>query len=166
VKKFIVVLGFLSFFVGPVVRGQDKAGHADDKDHVVVRPGAIKWGPAPASLPPGAQLGVLVGDPSKSGVPYVFRAKLPDGYKVPPHWHPTDENVTVLEGTLLVGKGEKFDPSATEQLPAGSFMRMPKTMRHFAVAKGQAVIQLHGTGPFEITYVNPADDPRKKEGTQ
>jgi hypothetical protein len=162
VKKFFVILGFLAFFVGSVVPGQDKAGHAGDTDHVVVRPGAVKWVPGPPSLPPGSQLGILVGDPTKPGVPYVFRAKLPDGYKVPPHWHPSDENVTVIKGALLVGKGEKFDPSAMEELPAGSFMRMPKTMRHFAIAKGETIIQLHGTGPFEINYVNPADDPRKK----
>jgi quercetin dioxygenase-like cupin family protein len=164
--QFFVALGFAPFFLGSPVSSQDKPGHAGDAEHLVVRPGGLKWGPAPPSLPPGAQLAVLVGDPGKPGVAYVIRAKLPDGYKVPPHWHPTDENVTVLEGTLLVGKGEKFDPSATEELPAGSFMRMPKTMRHFAVAKGETVIQLHGVGPFEITYVNPADDPRKKEGKQ
>ena len=161
-KKFLVILGFLSCFVGSVVRGQDKEGHAGDKGHVVARPDAIQWGPAPPSLPPGSQLGVLVGDPGKSGVPYVIRAKLPDGYKVPPHWHPSDENVTVLKGALLVGKGEKFDPSKMEEMPIGSFMRMPKTMRHFAMAKGETIIQLHGIGPFEINYVNPADDPRKK----
>jgi quercetin dioxygenase-like cupin family protein len=157
-----MTLGLLAFIVGPSVHGQDTGGHAGDKDHVVVRPAAIKWGPVPPSLPPGSQMAVLVGDPSKAGVPYVFRAKLPDGYKVPPHWHPSDENVTVLQGTLLVGKGENLDPSAMEELPAGSFMRMPKTMRHFAMAKGETIIQLHGIGPFEIHYVNPADDPRKK----
>jgi anti-sigma factor ChrR (cupin superfamily) len=96
-------------------------------------------------------------------VPYVVRAKLPDGYKLPPHWHSSDENVTVLKGTFLIGTGEKFDPSKTEKMPTGSFMRMPKTMRHFAVAKGETIIQLHGIGPFDINYVNPADDPRKKE---
>jgi quercetin dioxygenase-like cupin family protein len=94
---------------------------------------------------------------------YVLRAKLPDGYKVPPHWHPSDENVTVLKGTLLVGKGEKLDPATMEELPAGSFMRMPKTMRHYAMAKGETIIQVHGIGPFDVNYVNPADDPRKKE---
>jgi quercetin dioxygenase-like cupin family protein len=163
VKKCLVILGPLALVVGSVIRGQDKAGHAGDTDHVVVRPDAIKWGPAPPSLPPGSQIAVLVGDPGKPGVPYVIRAKLPDGYKVPPHWHPTDENVTVLKGTLLVGKGAKLDPATMEELPAGSFMRMPKTMRHFAMAKGETIIQIHGIGPFDINYVNPADDPRKKE---
>jgi hypothetical protein len=161
-KKVLLTLGFLALVTGPVVRSEDKPGHAADTDHVVVRPAAIKWGPAPPSLPAGSQFAVLVGDPTKSGVPFVIRAKLPDGYKVPPHWHPSDENVTVLQGALMIGKGEKFDPSALEELPVGSFMRMPKTMRHFAQAKGETIIQVHGVGPFEINYVNSADDPRKK----
>jgi quercetin dioxygenase-like cupin family protein len=157
----LLVLAVLSFLVGSALEGQDKAGHADDM-HVMVRPDAIKWGHAPPGLPKGAEMAVLVGDPSKPGVAYVARAKLPDGYRVPPHWHPSDENVTVLKGALLVGKGEKLDASKTEELPAGSYMRMPKTMRHFAIAKGETIIQIHGIGPFEINYVNPADDPRKK----
>jgi quercetin dioxygenase-like cupin family protein len=142
------------------VQAGGEKGHGD-KDHVVVRPDDVKWGPAPPSLPPGAKIAVFLGDPGKAGS-YVMRAKLPDGYKVPPHWHPSDENVTVLQGTLMVGKGEKYDAKATEPLPTGSFMRMPKGMRHFAWAKGETIIQLHGTEPFEINYVNPADDPRKK----
>jgi quercetin dioxygenase-like cupin family protein len=136
-------------------------GHGLDKDHVMVRPDDINWGPAPPSLPAGAKAAVLAGDPSKAG-PYVIRVQLPDGYKVPPHWHPTDENVTVLKGTLMVGKGEKFNASASQALPTGSFMSMPKEMRHFAWAKGETIIQVHGIGPFEINYVNAADDPRKK----
>lgn len=162
-KKFLVIVGVLVLFVGTVIRGQDKAGHAGDTEHVLVRPNSIKWGPAPPSLPPGSQMAVLVGDPGKAGMHFVIRAKLPDGYKVPPHWHPSDENVTVLKGTLLIGKGEKFDPAKMEELPADSFMHMPKTMRHFAMAKGETIIQVHGIGPFEVTYVNPADDPRKKD---
>jgi hypothetical protein len=161
-KTRLIVIAFLSLLGGTLVFSQDKARHGDDSDHVVVRADAIKWGPAPPSLPPGAQMAALVGDPGKPGVSYVIRAKLPDGYKIPPHWHPTDENVTVLKGALLIGKGEKFDPSATEEMPAGSFMHMPKTMRHFAVTKGETILQLHGIGPFEINYVDPADDPRKK----
>jgi hypothetical protein len=141
--------------------GSEKGSHGLDKDHVVVRPDDVKWGPAPPALPAGAMAAVLTGDPSKA-VPYVIRAKLPDGYKVPPHWHPSDENVTVIKGTLLVGKGDKFNPDASEALPAGSFVRMPKEMRHFAWAKGETIIQVHGVGPFEINYLNPADDPRKK----
>ena len=87
---------------------------------------------------------------------------MPDGYKVPPHWHPTDENVTVIQGTLMVGKGESFSADHSKALTAGSFARMPRGMRHFAWAKGETIIQVHGVGPFDIIYVNAADDPRKK----
>jgi quercetin dioxygenase-like cupin family protein len=163
VKTFLVILGALALAVGSVIHGQDKARHAGDTDHTVVRPDAMKWGPAPPGLPPGAQAAVLVGDPGKAGVAFVLRAKLPDGYKVPPHWHASDENVTVLKGKLLVGKGEILDPAKMEELPAGSFMRMPKTMRHSALAKGETIIQIHGIGPFDINYVNAADDPRNEE---
>ena len=130
-------------------------------EHLAVSQDSLKWGAAPPAFPKGAQLAVVSGDPSKEGL-YVVRLKLPAGYKVPAHWHPTDENVTVLKGTLRVGKGEKFEPSTLQDLPAGSFMRMPKTMRHYAQAKGETILQLHGIGPFEIHYVNPGDDPRKK----
>src|SRR5437867_3418955 len=99
----------------------DQGGH--DDEHVVIKPASLKWGPAPPALPPGAQFAVLVGDPTKAGSTYTIRAKMPDGYQVPPHWHPADENVTVLQGTLLVGKGEKLDLKKTEELPAGSYMR-------------------------------------------
>jgi len=105
---------------------------------------------------------VLFGDPSKSA-PYVIRAKLPDGYNGPRRTGTTtDENVTVIKGTFMIGKGEKFDAEHSETLPAGSFMRMPKEMRHFAWAKGEVIIQVHGVGPFEVNYVNADDDPRKK----
>src|SRR5437879_4853633 len=93
--------------------GQEGGGHPSDKGHVVVRPDAIKWGPGPASLPAGAQLAVLTGNPGKKG-PFVMRAKLPAGYKVPPHSHPSDENVTVLKGVFLIGRGEELDPEKTE----------------------------------------------------
>src|SRR5262245_43398075 len=110
---------------------QDKAGHAADMNHVIVSLEGTKWGPAPPALPPGAQMAVLSGDPGSSG-PYTLRAKLPAGYKVPPHWHPGDENVTVLKGTFVIGRGEKFDPAAGEEMMTGTYMRMPKGMRHFA----------------------------------
>src|SRR5581483_11954248 len=143
VKKLLAILAFLAFVAAPVAGHADDAPHADAAKHVTVRPDAVHWGPGPPSLPPGVQMAVLVGDPSKAGGPYVIRAKMADGYKVPPHWHPSDENVTVLHGTLLMGEGETLDPSRAAVLPVGSFTRMPKTMRHFAIAKGETVIQLH-----------------------
>lgn len=129
--------------------------------HVLITPDQIKWGPAPPALPRGAQLAVLEGDPSKSGALFTIRAKLPDGYIVPPHWHPTDERVVVIQGTLGMGLGEKFDQAAGRELPVGSYASMPQGVRHFAWAKGETVIQVSAMGPFEINYVNPADDPRK-----
>lgn len=158
-KLGLAVAAVLIIWAG--AQAADEKGHDSDKGHVMLRPDDLKWGPGPAALPAGAKFAVLAGDPHKTG-PFVIRAKLPDGYKVPPHWHPTDENVTVLKGTFMAGKGEKFNAEAAEALPAGSFVRMPKRMRHFAFAKGETIIQVHGMGPFEIHYVNAADDPRKK----
>jgi quercetin dioxygenase-like cupin family protein len=134
--------------------------------HVVMASSDVKWGPAPPALPAGAQLAVMEGDPSKSGGTFTIRVKAPDGYKIAPHWHPVAENVTVLEGTFFVGMGDKFDQSAGRELKAGSFASMPKGMRHFAWTKGETIIQVHGVGPFELTYVNPADDPRKSSGNR
>lgn len=130
---------------------------------MAIAPSDIKWGPAPATLPPGAQMAVLDGDPSKAGLPFVIRAKFPDGYRVAPHWHPTDENVAVMSGTFLVGMGDKFDEKSMTALAAGGYAHMPKTMHHYATAKGETVIQVHGVGPFVVNYVNPADDPSKKK---
>lgn len=143
-----------------------QSGQESKGAHVMVTPDQVKWGPGPPSLPPGAQLAVLEGDPSKAGSPFAIRAKFPDGYRVPPHWHPMDERVLVLAGTLGVGLGEKFDPSAGHELPTGSYAVMPKEVRHFAWAKGETVIQVSGMGPFEVNYVNSADDPRKVANKQ
>jgi quercetin dioxygenase-like cupin family protein len=129
--------------------------------HVIVTPDQIKWGPGPPSLPPGAQLAVLEGDPSRAGVAFTIRGKFPDGYRVPPHWHPTDERVVVLQGSLGMGVGDKFDQSAGQVLSVGSYASMPKGLRHYAWAVGETEIQVSGIGPFEVNYVNAADDPRK-----
>ena len=131
--------------------------------HVMVAPSDVKWGPGPPSLPAGAQMAVLDGDPAMAGKPFVIRAKLPDGYRVPPHWHPADENVVVLSGSFSAGVGDKFDEGSMMALAPGGYAKMPKMMHHYAMAKGETVIQVHGTGPFAVTYVNPTDDPRKKK---
>lgn len=155
------VLGLVAAVAGSAAHSQDGMRHGAAGGHVLVRPDALRWGPPPPGLPPGCRVAVLAGDPAKPGAPYVLRAKLPDGYTIPPHWHPVDENVTVLHGTLLMGTGDALDPAAAAELPAGGFCHLPRTARHFAVAKGETVIQTHGVGPFEIHYVRPADDPRK-----
>lgn len=139
--------------------GQEASGGAQ-ASHVMVTPDQMKWGPAPPALPAGAQLAVIEGDPSKAGA-FTIRLKFPDGYKVSPHTHPADEKVTVLQGTMGMGLGEKFDAAAGHEMPAGSFAVMPTGVKHYAWAKGETVIQVSSTGPFQINYVNPADDPRK-----
>lgn len=126
-----------------------------------VQDDGVKWGPASAALPSGAQQAILVGDPSKEGG-YVVRLKLPAGYKVAPHTHPNDENVTVISGTFHVGLAEKFDESKGQAVKPGGFLQVPKGVQHFAWASQNTVVQLHGVGPGGFAYVDAADDPRKK----
>jgi quercetin dioxygenase-like cupin family protein len=122
----------------------------------------ISWQDGPASLPKGAQMAVLEGDPTKEG-PFVFRLKLPDGYRVPPHTHPKTERVTVVSGTFNIGMGKKFDLQATQSMPAGTYGYWPAGMTHFVWTKGETILQFHGMGPWSIEYVNPRDDPRKSK---
>ena len=133
--------------------------------HPTLTPGDLKWGPAPPVLPAGAQVAVLDGDPFKPGF-FSMRLKMPDGYKVAPHWHPTDENVVVVQGVFKIGSGDTFSDSAARVLPAGSFTKIPKRMHHYAGVTGETIIQIYGPGPFVLNYLNPSDDPRKKAGTK
>jgi anti-sigma factor ChrR (cupin superfamily) len=128
-------------------------------------PDQVVFGPAPDILPPGAKLAVLEGNPFEPG-PYTMRLSVPNGYRIPPHHHPFVEHVTVIKGTFKVGMGETFDPSALSALPVGTFAALAPGVRHFAQADGETVIQLHGTGPWSLTYVNPADDPRRQRSTR
>jgi quercetin dioxygenase-like cupin family protein len=138
-----------------------QAAVAASAQAIVAIPTSITWGPAPASLPAGAKAAVLEGDPTKPGE-FTMRLQLPDGYTLRPHFHPAIEHVTVLQGTFLVGMGDQFDPSKFTELPTGTLGVIPIGMRHFARAKGEVILQLHGNGPWGITYVNPADDPRPR----
>jgi hypothetical protein len=134
----------------------------DDMDRTglkVYPPRRIEWHEGPASIPPGAKLAVLEGNPSKEG-PFVMRLWLPDGYRIPPHTHPKPERVTVISGTFNIGMGDKFDPSKGEVMPAGTFGTWAPGMKHYVWATGETVIQLHGTGPWSIQYVDPDADPR------
>jgi hypothetical protein len=122
-------------------------------------PAEVPWSEGPASLHKGAQMAVLEGDPAQEG-PFTMRLRFPDGFVVSPHWHTQIEHVTVLAGTLHFGMGEKFDRAATRPMPAGAVGFWPVGMKHFAWAQGESVLQLHGQGPWTITYVDPKDDPR------
>jgi quercetin dioxygenase-like cupin family protein len=118
----------------------------------------LKWGPAPAVFPKGAEMAVLSGDPSKSGV-FVIRLNTPAGYRIPAHHHPTDEYVTVVSGDFHLGMGDKLDEAKSASLAAGGFALAPRQMNHFAWSRGGAIVQVSAEGPFAMTYVNPADDP-------
>ena len=144
------------------VLGAAAAGRAeaDERHHTVVRGDAVEWGPAPPSLPPGAQAAALLGSPAREG-PFVLRLKFPDGFVVPPHRHSKDEFVTVISGKFGVGSGEKLDRASAEPLPPASFVHLPAKMPHYAWAEGETVVQINGVGPFDVIYVDPKDDPRK-----
>ena len=131
------------------------------KTHIALAPPELKWAPAPPAFPKGATMAVLAGDPGASG-PFTVRARMPAGYKVAPHFHPTDENITVLSGVFALGMGDKFEEATMKALPVGGYASMPAAMHHFAMARTPVVIQVHGVGPFALTYVNPADDPRQQ----
>ena len=119
-----------------------------------------KWGPAPAVFPAGAQMAVLQGDPSSNAL-FTVRLRFPDNYRIPPHTHPTDEIVTVISGTFRVGMGNAFAAKDMMTLSGGGFVIAPAGHAHFAAAQGTTVVQVHAMGPFAMTYVNPADAPRK-----
>jgi quercetin dioxygenase-like cupin family protein len=139
------------------------AQHGHTGDHHMVTPGDVAWSPGPASLPEGARFMVLWGDPTAEGT-FAMRIWLPPHYTIRPHSHPADENITVISGTFHMGLGEAFDRDEGRALPTGSFATMAAGTRHFAwTGPQETVIQLHGIGPWQITYVDPADDPRLQD---
>ena len=150
---------FLSLVCAPIAG--PTCALAADAHHTVVPGDAVKWGPAPASLPSGAQAAILLGNPAQEG-PFVLRLKFPDGFAVPPHRHSKDEFVTVISGKFAVAAGEKLDRTAAKPLPPASFVHLPAGMAHYAWADGEAVVQINGIGPFDVKYVDPKDDPRSK----
>jgi quercetin dioxygenase-like cupin family protein len=154
-------LGILRFLLGALTFSLSiAAGHA--QQHVIEPLAAAKWGPAPPMVPAGAQIEVLAGNPMGDSL-YTVRLRFPTGYKIPAHSHPTDEHVTVLSGTLFMGMGDKLDTAAGTALEVGGFALMPANANHFAYTKQETTILLHGQGPVEFKYVNPADDPRNQK---
>jgi len=168
-NKNLIVLGIvlgLSIFV---VAAQEKEGaqHSGKgaskttatTEHKILAPEEMQWGEIPPGLPAGGKMAVLDGDPNKKGS-FNVRLKAPDGYKVAPHTHPTAERLTLISGTLHLGTGEKLDEAAAREMAPGSFAVLPAGMKHFAWSSGESVVQSQSEGPFQIKYVNPADDPR------
>jgi quercetin dioxygenase-like cupin family protein len=168
-RRIVLALGMLLMLaIAGVVVAQDAATPATPanpatpaapaKQHVMTTPAGIKWGDPPPVFEKGASFTVLSGNPAEAGV-FTVRLKMPAGYRINPHWHPADEHVTVISGTFLLGMGETFNKATMTSLPAGGYALLPAEMRHYAMAKTAVVVQVHGTGPFALTYVNPADDP-------
>jgi|SRR5579862_7865889 len=121
----------------------------------------VKWGAPPPVFPPGAKFAVIAGDPAKTGLVTV-RFEMPAGYTIPPHFHPTDEHITVLNGSFSLGMGDVIDKAHAQTLLPGGYGIAVAGMHHYAYTTGGATIQVHLQGPFAITYVNPADDPSRK----
>jgi quercetin dioxygenase-like cupin family protein len=138
---------------------------AQSTDHMSAPSMAVNWGPAPPFLKAGARFAVMQGDPSQSGE-YTIRLELPAGYVISPHFHPTTENVTVLSGSFLVGMGDSVNTAQASVLGSGGFVSIPAQSHHYAVARRRTVVQVHGMGPFAITYLNPADDPRTQAASR
>ena len=139
---------------------------------IVVEPGSEQWGDVPAAAlvgTPSVEMGgtlkiaIIQGDPMTAGRSYTIRLSCTDGLKVAPHWHPTTENLTVISGTFYLGTGDKMDESKATAMTAGAFGSMPAKMHHYAWTKGETEVQIHAMGPFQLTYVNPADDPQQKK---
>ena len=135
----------------PAMHGQEKKDNPEPPK--IMHFGDLKWTP----IIKGCDLATVSGDPSADGAPFVVRLRCVDGAKIPAHWHPTDENVTVLKGTFLAGMGETFDETKLTTMNVGNFVTMPKEMRHFAMSKGDTIVQVHGMGPFKVNWVNPSE---------
>jgi anti-sigma factor ChrR (cupin superfamily) len=129
---------------------EKKEGAAAPK---ILRFGDLKWTP----IFKGCDLAAVAGDPNAEGTPFVVRLRCVDGARIPAHWHPNDENVTVLKGTFLVGMGETFDETKMTTMNVGNFASMQKEMRHFGMSKGETIVQVHGAGPFKVNWVNPSE---------
>jgi hypothetical protein len=139
------------------------AAHSGVHPNNAFTPDSVTWGPPPPFLQPGAQFAVLEGDPTASSGEYTVRLKVPDGYRIAPHWHPLRENVTVISGTFKVGMGDTFNKEKMATFPSGSFAYLDPDMHHYAMASGDVVVQIHGQAPVQFNYINPQDDPSKSK---
>jgi mannose-6-phosphate isomerase-like protein (cupin superfamily) len=158
-KRLFPAVAIALLVTTAAARAEDKKKSAPKSEAVFLDAADLKWGDAPPSIPKGAKITVLHGDPSKNA-PFTLRLKMPDGYKIPGHWHTKDEQLTILSGTFVLHMGDNME-AAAHNLGPGAFHFLPGKMHHAAEAKGEVVLQLDGTGPFDIHYLNPADDPMK-----
>ena len=152
-RMFVTSMLSVGTYCCAIFFSQPSMSQSDATNQQLVREAELKWEPSFM----GCEHANVSGDPTAEGKPFVLRIRCPDGAKVPPHWHPTDENITVLKGNFKIGTGEIFDSSKVTPMEAGNFIFMPKNMRHFALCKGDTVLQVHGIGPFKIIWLNPAE---------
>ena len=159
-KRYLLISSAL-LSIGSITFIAPLAAHAQPiEHHKMVLPADLKWDDVP-SLPPGAKIAVIEG-PMNQAVPFTVRLSFPANYRIPAHMHPAVERVTVLSGEFFMGVGDRLDPDKTTGLKPGGIMMMAPGTKHFAWTREATVVQLHGTGPWGITYVDPNDDPRKK----
>jgi len=159
-RYLLLALGVAGMFAG-AVPALTNAPHDHSQEKNAFTPDTIPWGPAPPVVRAGAQFAVLEGDPTASSGDYTIRLKMPDGFRIAPHWHPLRENVTIISGTFKVGMGDEFDANKMKAFIAGSFAFLDPDMHHFAMACGETVVQVHGQSPLQFNYVNPNDDPSR-----
>jgi len=133
---------------------------ADNPASMYMNPNQVKWGDAPPVFMKGAKMAVLMGDPGKAG-PFVARLQVPASYKIAPHWHSQDEDLTVISGSFYLGEGDKMETKGAHEIKAGGFHHLPAKTHHYAFSKGAAVVQINGMGPFDLVYIDPKDDPSK-----
>lgn len=163
-NRMLVAFG-LSLLLPSILGAQGPADVLPDPGpdaHLLYQADGVEWQPAPASLERGAEVAVLEGNPAEPGI-FTMRIRMPDGFRIAPHWHPEVERVTVLSGTFHLGSGDVLDRQAATPMRPGSYTAMQPGMRHFAIAEGETVIQLTSVGPWEIVYVRQEDDPRRRD---
>ena len=161
IQRMLLGVSCVAFLASCAKGGQ--VAEREKPEHIVLTSSDIKWGAGPASLPPGAKAALLEGNPKEGGF-FCLRLKIPAGYKIPPHFHPVKERVAVISGKALLGFGDTFNKSGMREMDAGSYVSLTPNSSHYVLAVEETVLQLASIGPWKLTYVNPADDPRSKSG--
>jgi len=153
VRRLVVVCSGVAGLLAITIASHSQEKSAEAPSHKIIHSGDLKWTP----IIKGCDLAAVDGDPNAEGTPFVIRLRCTEGSKIPAHWHPTDENVTVVKGTFQVGKGEKVDDTKLQTMNVGNFISLPKEMRHFAMSKTDSIVQVHGAGPFKVNWVDPTE---------
>ena len=157
-KSLILLTLGAAVIVAPPASARKATNHAAKK---AAAPAELKWMDGPPGLPAGATFAVKKGNPEAKGA-FTIGIKMPAGYSVPPHWHPSDEHVTVVSGKLAYGMSDRMNRTAAQGLDAGGSVVMKAKEHHWVMTADGAEVEVSATGPFKITYVNAADDPRPK----